>query len=189
MLKIKHWLIGRESTCITDCSRLIQLFETDFEATHTIQRWKLELLRFDFTIVHRPAKMFTECDMLLRYNTWISEWEKERPPSPEVTKPTSNEIKTGTTLFSTMNATANTPTALLATFATSLHTAPQIPQSHITPQIIGPDMTERTVMAEVCDSSCTLWILGQGAEKATAAMDQLGITPLVIHTTDEEAFW
>jgi hypothetical protein len=66
MLKFKHHLIGREFTWITDCSGLLKFFETDYEATHTMQRWKLELLRFDFTIVHRPARMLTECDMLYR---------------------------------------------------------------------------------------------------------------------------
>jgi hypothetical protein len=62
MLKFKRFLIGREFTWITDCSGLIKFFETDYEATHTIQSWKLELLRFNFTTVHRPARMLTDCD-------------------------------------------------------------------------------------------------------------------------------
>ena len=73
MLKFKRFLIGQEFTWITDCSGLVKFFETDYKATHTIQRWKLELLRFDFTIVHRPGRMLTDCDMLSRYNTWTSE--------------------------------------------------------------------------------------------------------------------
>jgi hypothetical protein len=70
-LKFRRHLMGREFTWITDCSGVKNFFETDYEATHTQQRWKLELLRFDFTIVHRPGRMLTECDMLSRYNTCV----------------------------------------------------------------------------------------------------------------------
>ena len=66
MLKFKKFLLGKEFTWITFCSGLKKFFETEYEATHTIQRWKLELLRFDFTIVHRPEKMLTKCNMLSR---------------------------------------------------------------------------------------------------------------------------
>jgi hypothetical protein len=64
MLEFKHHLIGREFTWIMDCSGLLKFFKTEYEATHTMQRWKLELLWFDFTIVHRPARKLTECNML-----------------------------------------------------------------------------------------------------------------------------
>jgi hypothetical protein len=129
MLKFKHWLIGREFTWITDCSRLIQFFDSDFEATHTIQRWKLELLRFDFTITHRPAKMLTEYDMLSRYNTWVSAWNTEATPSALAP-------------LSTRKIPEGSPLGLLTMFATSLYTAPQIPQSHINPTVVGPHTSE-----------------------------------------------
>jgi hypothetical protein len=55
MLKFKHHLISREFTWITDCSGLLKFFETDYKATHTMKRFKLKLLQFDFTIVQdRP---------------------------------------------------------------------------------------------------------------------------------------
>ena len=69
MLKFKRHLLGREFTWITDCSGLIKFFESDYEATHTTHRWKLELLRFDFTTVHCPGRMLTDCDMLSRCDT------------------------------------------------------------------------------------------------------------------------
>jgi hypothetical protein len=74
MDKFKHWLLGREFTWITDCSGILKCFKMGHEAIHTIQRWKMEMLRFNFTIVHRPGKMLTECDLLLWYNMWTDEW-------------------------------------------------------------------------------------------------------------------
>ncbi len=85
MLKFKRFLIGQEFTWITDCSGLTKFFDTEYEATHTMQRWKLELLRFDFTIVHRPARMLTECDMLSRYNTCTNKWRDEEQKTEEKT--------------------------------------------------------------------------------------------------------
>lgn len=37
MLKFKRFLIGREFTWIMDCSGLVKFFETEYEATLTIQ--------------------------------------------------------------------------------------------------------------------------------------------------------
>ena len=81
MLKFKRLLIGQKFTWIPDCSGSVKFFETDYEATHTIRRWKFELLRFDFTIVHRPGRMLTACNILSRYNTWTNEWRKEEASS------------------------------------------------------------------------------------------------------------
>jgi hypothetical protein len=44
-------------------------------------------------------------------------------------------------------------------------------------------------MAEVCDQARTLWMIGQGTETATAAMNQLGINPLIVRATEENDFW
>jgi hypothetical protein len=63
MLKFKRLLMGQEFTWTTDCSGIAKFFEMNHEATHTIQRWKLELLRFDFTIMRRPGRMLTDHDM------------------------------------------------------------------------------------------------------------------------------
>jgi hypothetical protein len=82
-LKFRQHLMGREFTWITDCSGVKNFFETDYEATHTQQRWKLELLRFDFTIVHRPGRMLTECDLISRYNTWTSAWRDDTATAPQ----------------------------------------------------------------------------------------------------------
>ena len=66
--KFRHFLFGREFTWITDCSGLRQFFEGIDTPSHIIQRWRLQLLRYNFTIVHRPSRMMAEVDLLSRYN-------------------------------------------------------------------------------------------------------------------------
>ena len=52
--KWKRYLLGPPFTWMTDCSGVQQLFEMEEASNHTLQRTKQELLRYDFTIVHRP---------------------------------------------------------------------------------------------------------------------------------------
>ena len=66
--KLRPFLFGQEFTWITDCSGLKSFFEGDDLPTHMVQRWRLQLLRYNFTIVHRPQRMLAECDLLSRYN-------------------------------------------------------------------------------------------------------------------------
>jgi hypothetical protein len=227
MLKFKRHLIGREFTWITDCSGLLKFFDTEYEATHTIQRWKLELLRFDFTIVHRPGKMLTDCDMLSRYNTWCSEWRiAAEAVLAQLTKEeelTRAQLTREDELTHTKTAPIETPRTLLnhtehqesvttydkwrakqdslgqhpkpQTLKDDLsnfceHTDPSpIPRSHINPKVTGAKTDNRTLMAETCDKARTIWIIGQGAETATAAMTELGLEPITLRATDETEYW
>ncbi len=176
MLKFKRYLIGQEFTWITDCSGLLKFFETDYEATHTIQRWKLELLRFNFTIVHRPGKMLTDCDMLSRYNTWTNEWRKEETTGNWIDKHQDNKA---------------IPATLLAMMKTDEadNGSPPIPRTHVNPKVVGANIVNRTLLASTCDRARTLWIIGTGAETATTAMTNLGLEPLPVRSTDEEEYW
>ena len=72
--KYKRHLFGREFTWMTDCNGLRQFFEGDDVPTHMHQRMRQRLLRFLFTIVHRPARFMVECDVLTRYNNLTSQW-------------------------------------------------------------------------------------------------------------------
>jgi hypothetical protein len=209
MLKFRRFLMGRECTWITDCSGLTKFFESEYEATHTIQRWKLELLRFDFTIVHRPAKMLTECDMLSRYNTWTSQWriqqkkeeaEIEQTESPFVTLFTQEEINTGSTTYDRWSdeherqrteqgdITWHRYNDEVKRFCNEEEPAP-IPTSHVNPRTVGPKVAIRTPMAETCDKARTMWIIGTGAKTATTAMTELGLTPLVTRQSEEQECW
>ena len=59
---------GREFTCLTDLSRLKKFFEGDDLPTHMVQQWHLQLLQYDFSIVHQPTRILEDVDLLLRYN-------------------------------------------------------------------------------------------------------------------------
>ena len=72
--KYKRHLFGKEFTWMTDCNGLRQFFEGDDVSTHMHQRMRQRLLRFIFTIVHRPARFMVECDVLTRYNNFTAQW-------------------------------------------------------------------------------------------------------------------
>ena len=72
--KYKRHLFGKEFTWMTDCNGLRQFFEGEDVPTHMHQRMRQRLLRFLFTIVHRPARFMVECDVLTRYNNITSQW-------------------------------------------------------------------------------------------------------------------
>ena len=166
-LKFKKWLMGREFTWITDCSGAKKFFETDYEATHTMQRWKLELLRFDFTIVHRPGKMLTECDMLSRYNSWTEAWRYNEPDA---------------------RGPIQEPTPLTA-FIQKLEQADPIPFTNRNPKVTGPTTRRRTLLAETVDTDRTAWIVNAGMNTSGEAMEQVGITLHKIGQTDEGQHW
>jgi RNase H-like domain found in reverse transcriptase len=73
--KWRKYLFGKEFTWLTDCNGLRHFFDDTTElANLMLQRWRAELLLYNFTIEHRPAVMLTECDMLSRYNTATATW-------------------------------------------------------------------------------------------------------------------
>ena len=72
--KYKRHIFGREFTWMTDCNGLRQFFDGEDVPTHMHQRMRQRLLRFSFTIVHRPARFMVECDALTRYNNITSQW-------------------------------------------------------------------------------------------------------------------
>jgi hypothetical protein len=181
VLKFKSHLLGREFIWITDCSGVTKFFKTDYEATHTIQRWKLELLRFDFAVVHRPGQMLTDCDMLSRHNTWTSEWRTQQEAQEEPHEKESDPPNT------------KLPNYLFAIIVTDLEQAgqsPRIPRTRVNPNVTGDNKTvNRTLLTKTCDRARTLWIIGQGSETATIAMENLGLEPLRLKSTNKDDCW
>ncbi|KAI2511600.1 hypothetical protein MHU86_2854 [Fragilaria crotonensis] len=86
--KYKRHLFGKEFTWMTDCNGLRQFFDGEDIPTHTHQRMRQRLLRFMFTIVHRPARFMVECDALTRYNNATRKWR----PDPQTTTPITSAI-------------------------------------------------------------------------------------------------
>ena len=83
--KFRPYLFGREFTWLTDCSGLRKFFEGDDIPSHMIQRWRMQLLRYEFTIVHRPGRMMFECDLLSRYNMETAKWRESAHTAPTTT--------------------------------------------------------------------------------------------------------
>jgi hypothetical protein len=207
MLKFEHHLIGREFTWIADCSGLVlKFFETEYEASHTMQRWKkLELLQFNFMIVHRPARMLTECDMLSRYNTWTDAWRDGEEKTAEKTRVslyTQHETETASTTYGRWCDKQNwekegkVPRSLRRSFekdlcelSRTLGEETPIPVSHINPKVVGTCFNNKTEMAEACNRSRALWIIDSGAQTITKAMLSLGIQPIILRESQEVEFW
>jgi hypothetical protein len=88
MEKYRFYLFGKEFTWICNYSSLSQFFKSAELPTHQAQRWKLFMLRFDFTIVCRPDQMMRDVDMLSRYNNWLVDFKKQatnEAANPEAT--------------------------------------------------------------------------------------------------------
>ncbi len=69
-LQVYLWL--KEFTWLTDCSGNIRNKDSRYPPKHVEARWAMEMMQFDYTIVHRPERMMYECNLLSRYNTWTS---------------------------------------------------------------------------------------------------------------------
>jgi hypothetical protein len=179
VLKLKRCLTGQELTWIADCSGLTKFFETDCKATHAIQRWKLKLSQLNCAIAHRPGRMLTDHDVLLRHNTWTNKWRKEEGTDKWTSKQQRKEEDT-------------LPAALLATISReeTEERTPLIPRTQVNPKAVGANtVNHQTLLASTCNRACTLWIIGTGAETATTAMTNLGLEPLPVQSTDKEECW
>jgi hypothetical protein len=66
---------------------------------------------------------------------------------------------------------------------------PPIPISHINNKVTGDKTADRMLLAETCDKARTVWVIGQGAETATAAMSELRIEPIILQVTDKTKDW
>jgi hypothetical protein len=190
-LKFKQHLIGREFTWITDCSGFKKLFETDYEATHTQQRWKLELLRFDFTIVHRPGRMLTECDLISQYNTWTSAWREGTPteiPLAATTRSSKDACCIGTYKTWDTGEQKKTPGEELLTVFVNQDSRPiYFSISH--PQVTGPTTSDSTELAAAYDHDKTMWSINSGATTIEDVITTLGFNPCVLRQTDEQELW
>ncbi|CAJ1965610.1 unnamed protein product [Cylindrotheca closterium] len=164
MKKFRQWLIGKEFTWITDCSGLTKFFEGEYDITHTLQLWKLELLAFIFTIVHRPAKMLTECDLLSRYEGILSTWRNTEEAH------TDNPI-------------------IAAAWKLREDEAPPWPRQHLLPTVKGDRITTRTELAQICDTARATWIIGRSLDTIADSFEQLGGTIMLTASTSEEEYW
>ena len=77
--KWKHYLWYKHFKWETDCSGIIKFWDIDLMPTHQAQRWKVDMMRFDFTALHRSEYMMAEANLLSRYNqhaNWLRQKEE-----------------------------------------------------------------------------------------------------------------
>ena len=153
--KYHRHLFGREFTWMTDCNGLRQFFEGTDVPTHAHQRMRQRLLRFMFTIVHRPAKFMVECDALTRYNRATEEWR--------TTNNTSTTNPSNTTAVN-MWATTQIPSTAMAFANQPIN-------------IVGQQGRPQTPLARQCNTSKTIWVTNAGATTTIQALHAAGIDP------------
>jgi ribosomal protein L21E len=179
--KFRPYLFGKEFTWLTDCSGLRKFFEGDDIPTHMIQRWRMQLLRYDFTIEHRPGRMMFECDLLSRYNQDTEAWRTEQtslqptiPVAAALPIPFSHDtIKAvGTIRRSTSNTPSSTPT-----------------RKRMRKDSQNLEATQEQEILESCDLRRSVWIIGARMNVVTEAFEGLGIDVSLIATIEENAVW
>ena len=72
--KFRTFLWGKPFTWIADCSSLKAFFEQRDMPNHQMERLRMRMLCFQFTIEHRNASMVREVDLLSRYNKLAKEF-------------------------------------------------------------------------------------------------------------------
>lgn len=159
MKKFHKYLSGAEFTWIADCSGLTGFLTiSEVEPSHIIRRWQFELLRYNFTLVHRPEKMLTECNFLSRYNTKADEMREQYPgqPNPDDAR------------FTGM-------TGLPVLFH-----KPRILHRET-------NELERTPMAEQCDRARGIWVFTPNRMAVTVkeGMTQIGLQALESNVTNQ----
>ena len=152
--KYQRHLFGREFTWMTDCNGLRQFFDGTDVPTHAHQRMRQRLLRFMFTIVHRPAKFMTECDALTRYNRVTEEWRQQPPQTAPLPQPTKATTMWATFPPRTAKAFANQP----------IHE-------------VGDQGRPQTTLARRCNLNRTIWITNAGATTTIRAIHEAGMDP------------
>jgi hypothetical protein len=181
-LHIYLWL--KEFTWLTDCSGNIRDNDCRYPPKHVEARWAMDMMRFDYTIVHRPERMMFECNLLSRYNTWTSKARAEDSGNSHANKPLTlpteptNFLACLTTYLESPQKSTATPKSFL-----SIKPAWGEPGKHSG----GPIL--RTFMAEVTDRMRDIWILDAEMETVTGAMETVGLEPRVSEMSSEDSQW
>jgi RNase H-like domain found in reverse transcriptase len=159
--KFTFYLWGTEFTWICDCHNLKQFIETQDLPTHQAQRWRMFLLRFHFTIIHRSNKMMIDCDFLTRYNNMTELWRRNDANKKIQEKSATHPDKTSNT---NINKPAGGKTKnLLTTFLRS--TSQTLPPFTFTPpEVHGPNNLDSTVLARNLVPTRIAWTLNDSGE-------------------------
>jgi hypothetical protein len=149
----------------------------------------MDMMRFDYTIVHRPERMMFECNLLSCYNTWTSKARKEdletaeghnTEPDKVIQEP---EEEGGLTCLMQYIEQPASITVLPRTCLSVKTTwREEDDGKHHQP-------IKRTYMAELTDRMRDLGIIETEMKTATEAMRKVGLEARVTETTSEDDLW
>ena len=174
--KFRPFLFGREFTWLTDCSGLRKFFEGDDIPTHMIQRWRMQLLRYDFTIVHRPGRMMFECDLLSRYNQETQKWRESEQVHCNmaiINGPSGHRLPW-----------ANVPIRFIPG-----KRKPTEKQTGANNQEELEDSERDLAILEACDKARSVWIVGARMNVVSKAMTDLGIDVINETAIESDTVW
>jgi hypothetical protein len=119
--------------------------------------------------------MLCECDLLSRYNLWTNKWRSEQETGKEE-KPTTDG-KAMTTMITGLKR-----------YATDQAHKQHLSHSNITTEVRGEGV-RRTFLAEICDTSRAVWVIGSGANTVTAASEITGLNIQIVLKAGEDNEW
>jgi len=189
--KFRPYLFGREFTWLTDCSGLRKFFVGDDIPTHMIQRWRMQLLRYDFTIVHRPGRMMFECDLLSRYNMTTEEWRMAEAKETSVSPKTSSAdtmlaraiIEAPPIPFS------NSPIKFTKGKKVISNPRKSEKRWQTSPLTLDTDPTDEAGLRELCDTARKVWIVGARMNVVSESLKDLGIDTINEIPINEDPTW
>ena len=182
--KFKRYLYGKEFTWLTDCAGVRAIFESDHLANHKIQRWKYRLMRYEFTIVHRPARMMADADTISRYDRIADELRVSDAPIEGSNSDTTDELTEECELKEQEDLkgpTSAIPRSMLA--------LPQLPILNRLANETGPQRRPISMLAKACSGSRTIWDIGAAFNATSSAVTLIGCEPLITLEIEVRPEW
>ncbi len=162
MNKLRRFLVGKEFTWMTDCSGLKKFFEVDDMPSHVHQRWRVSMLRYMFTIVHRPERLLVDCDTFNRYNQRAEEY-RSLSQDPKTQEPKTQGTKTQDPKTRGTASDVNIAIPFV------------LPLANWPVQEVGPMRAAKSIMAAAAAQSRMIWEIGAACSTLSAALELSGI--------------
>jgi hypothetical protein len=191
--KFHRWLFGAQFTWITDSIRMKEFLDNVDDPSHQCQRMRMNMLRYDARIVHRPEHMMKEVDAASRYNRKYEEWEQLKTQSQNAFLLRRYNIRAARLYNLSVRDDITTPLVLTASIIQEHQTgikARPIEWNMTAPKIVGHISDPKTLMAAAIDKEKNIWILGSNNTTIAAILD-LGWSNTEIQTviTSDRSQW
>ena len=156
--KFRYFLWGRPFTWIADCSSLRAFFEQRDMPNHQLERVRMRLLCYQFTIVHRTSNMVKEVDLLTRYNKFAN-------------------------LYRSQDSGGSQTPPIMTAIARKL--GPPIGASHLPLYFAGPMLAPRTIAASRWAPELLIVMGTTGFGEVEKAAEMIGQAPVVVAAVEE----